>query len=139
MRVTPIRLGAAILLIAVCLAAAWVTVLSPLVSQRTDTTQVGLDYARTYLVWQSGPSLVSSRTLALRQLGGVMHTNLPPLTRHDVNVPDLIHHYGANRSVDMVVVHGVYNTLPPDEGIDVRGVVVVLVDARSDHVLLMTF
>jgi hypothetical protein len=68
-----------------------------------------------------------------------MHSSLPPPTQHDVNVPDLIHRYGANRSVDMVVVHGVFNSLPPDEGVVVRGTVVVLVDARSTRVLLMTF
>ncbi len=139
MRITHLRLEAAILLFVVCLAAAWFTVLAPLLNAPTNTAQIGLDYTRHYMVWESGPSLVSSHTLALRQLGAAMHSSLPPPTQHDVNVPDLIHRYGANRSVDMVVVHGVFNSLPPDEGVVVRGTVVVLVDARSTRVLLMTF
>lgn len=139
MRPKRIRLGAAISLIAVCLVAGWLAVVSPLLNPPADTTQIGLDYTRQYMVWQSGPSLVSSRTLALRQLSAVMRTSLPRPTQHDVNVPDLIHRYGANRLVDMVVVHGVFNTLPPDEGIVVRGTVVVLVDAQSNRVVFMTF
>ncbi|MDQ2745093.1 MAG: hypothetical protein M3Z66_22740 [Chloroflexota bacterium] len=123
----------------VCLAAAWVTVLSPLLNPRATPTQIGLDYTRHYMVWESGPSLVSTHTLALRQLSAAMRSSLPLPTQHDVNVPDLIHRYGANRSVDMVVVRGVFNSLPPDEGIVVRGTVVVLVDGRSNRVLFMTF
>jgi len=139
MRPKRIRLGAAISLIAVCLVAGWLAVLSPLLNPPADTTQIGLDYTRQHMVWASGPSLVSSQTLALRQLSRAIRTSLPQPVQHDVNVPDLIHRHGANRSVDMVIVRGVFNSLPPDEGVVVRGVVVVLVDAQSDRVLLMTF
>jgi hypothetical protein len=36
----------------------------------------------------------------------------------------------------MVVLHGTYNTLPPDEGVDLTGDVVVLVDVRTNRVVL---
>ena len=37
----------------------------------------------------------------------------------------------------MVVLQGVFNTLPPDEGVVVHGVAVVLIDAASKRPLLI--
>ena len=97
-----------------------------------------LTYAQQHMVWIKGPTVQSSRTVELRGLEPALARAVSPTLRRDVNVEELLHRYGPNRQVTLVILNGVYNTLPPDEGVTVRGAVVVLVDARTDRVLLMT-
>lgn len=100
--------------------------------------QVALAAARSQMQWYSGPSVQSTYTIPLRRLQTTLRRSVRPLTvATDVNVQDLTHRYGRDHQVVLVVLSGVYNSLPPDEGSTVRGDVVVLVDARSHHVILL--
>ena len=103
-----------------------------------QATQTGLQYSRTTMVWGKGPSVTSSQIVALSGLNtalGPMHLAV----QHHVNTADLVHRYGATRRVDLVVLHGTFNTLPPDEGVNLTSDVVVLVDMKTRHVLFMNY
>jgi hypothetical protein len=107
-------------------------------SRQLHATAVGLSYARGYMSWSYGPTVQSARIIPLKQLESALRTSVPTTVRQDVDVPGLVRHYGANRQVDLVVLSGTYNSLPPDEGVMVTGDVVELVDARTNKVLLLT-
>lgn len=107
-------------------------------SEADRAGQAGLAYARQHLVWNSGPSIKSVHLTALRDLPPLLQTSVSPTVRPDVNVPDLMQRYGPDRRVALVVLTGVYNTLAPDEGVNVRGDMVVITDARTNRVLVMT-
>ena len=107
-------------------------------SSPDGAAQAGLHYARTEMVWTEGP------VIARRQAGtrGALPALLPRLVtttlRHDVNTSDLIRRFGPGRPVEILVLSGVYNSLPPDEGVDVQGEALVLVDPRTRRVLFLT-
>lgn len=104
----------------------------------STATQVGLRYARAEMVWTEGPSVVHERTGAMGELPALLAALATTTLRQDVNTTDLIRRYGPHRKVDIIVLSGVYNSLPPDEGVDVRGEVLVLVDAQTNRVLFLT-
>jgi hypothetical protein len=99
---------------------------------------IALTYARQHMVWVRGPTLRSSHMATLRTLEPLLTSTVSSSVKDDVNVPDLVHRFGANRKVALVVLTGVYNSLPPDEGMDIQGEVIALVDVRTDRVLLLT-
>lgn len=104
---------------------------------RQRATAIGLAYARNTMVWERGPTLVRDTVVPLRRLQPALDT-ARILARRDVNVPRLIRRYGADRRVDLVIVRGKFNTLPPDEGLIVTADVVTIVDMQTGKVLLMT-
>lgn len=100
--------------------------------------QTALNYARSYMVWQAGPSLKSTQEIRMGQLSQTLARSVPASVRSGVNVGDLISRYGPNRQVDLVILSGTYNSLPPDEGVEINSDVVVLVDPRTNRVMLLT-
>jgi hypothetical protein len=132
-----VRLLAPIALI-VCAVVAWLAFSASAGSSTSAATQAGLSYARENMEWQSGPSVVQARTARVGELPGLLPKLLDTTLRRDVNMTDLVRHYGADRQVDAVVLTGVYNTLPPDEGLNIRGEVLALVDVKTNRVLFLT-
>jgi hypothetical protein len=104
-------------------------------SPQQKATQAGLDYSKNTMAWEKGPQVQTSSIVRIHSLPRALR-NLA--ARHDINVPQLIARYGGNRSVDLVVLAGNFNTLPPAEGVNIYGQVVVLVDLKTRRVLLMT-
>ncbi|HLJ67286.1 MAG TPA: hypothetical protein VKX16_07980 [Chloroflexota bacterium] len=100
-------------------------------SAPSPLAQDALAYGRHEMVWQTGPVLQSIRVIALRDLGPALSAAVPARVRQDVNVPDLIRRFGANRRVGLAILRGTFNSLPPDEGIVLTGDAVVLVDAKT--------
>jgi len=130
-------LGAAV--IVACLAAYGVfAYASPLLSGTSRAQQTGIDYAQQYFVWAHGPTVVSQQTLPLGRLPAALHTAVPPAVGQDINTDQLLQQYGPHRTVALDVLHGTYNSLPPDEGVELTGDVVVLVDVARNKVLLAT-
>lgn len=133
------RLPAALFLIALVLAAGVAVLGYEIVhsssSAQQEPTQAGLVYSRKTMLWEKGPQVQTSRTVHLHSLSRALRGLA---ARHDIDVPQLIKRYGGNRSVDLVVLAGKFNTLPPAEGVDIYGQVVVLVDVKTRRVLLMT-
>jgi hypothetical protein len=107
-------------------------------SSQSRVTTAALDYGRRYMVWSSGPTAQGTYVVPIGQLGAAVAQHVPPDVRQDVNVPDLVRRYGPRREVGLVILHGDFNSLPPDEGIISNGDVVVLVDVKSNRVLLLT-
>jgi hypothetical protein len=89
------------------------------------------------MVWTHGPGVQSVQTVPLAQLPDAMRP-LPSSVRDNVNVSDLLRRFGRRERVAVVIMTGTYNSLPPDEGVDVKGQVVALVDTRDDRVILLT-
>jgi hypothetical protein len=90
------------------------------------------------MAWSQAPSVRLTRTLQVRDLEPLLRRTVTRQVAADVNVADLERVYGADRRVVLLVLHGVFNSLPPDEGVIVNGDVVELVDPTNDHVLLLT-
>jgi hypothetical protein len=113
-------------------------------SQLHRPQQIGVNpralyYAQHQMVWMSGPTVVTSYVLPMRELPRALRLYVPRKVARDVNTADLIRRYGANLQIGMVVLRGVFNTLPPDEGVVVHGDVVVLVDVKHDRGLFLTY
>lgn len=122
----------------VCIGLAWVAYSAFFGSSGgSNATQAGLRYARAEMVWTHGPSVAHQRTGTTGMLPALLPALANTTLRKDVNTADLIRRYGPNRKIDIIVLSGVYNSLPPDEGVDVQGEVLVLVDARTNRVLFL--
>jgi len=132
------RLLVAVVAFALAISGLWFALSASATSTQDRAGQAALSYAQQRLVWNSGPSVQSVHLVVLRKLRPALAASVPPSTAQNVNLDDLIHRYGANRLVALVVLHGVYNSLPPDEGVNVNGDIVVLTDARTDRILLVT-
>jgi hypothetical protein len=104
-------------------------------SSPNPTEQAALSYARQQMVWNSGPTVQSVHVVRLGKIEPVLAANLPAHVVKDITVSDLIQRFGAHRQVAVVVLSGVFNTLPPDEGIVVHGNAVVLVDVRTQRAI----
>src|SRR5947209_17406226 len=76
-------------------------------------SDAALTYARDTTVWSSGPTAQSVRVVPLRRLEPALRAAVPAAVASDVNVSDLVRQYGPNRRVALVVLSGVYNSLPP--------------------------
>jgi len=111
--------------------------LSPSSPPLNAATQAGLVYSRDYMLWNSGPRVRSAQVLPLRLLPRALASSVSVSVRRHVNVPDLLRRYGPNRQVVLVVLYGVYNSLPPDEGVEIRGDAITLVDPKTNRVLLL--
>jgi hypothetical protein len=135
-----LRLLALLLLGVIVLAAAVVWVEN--VTAAPSAAQRAGDAARRYAIattlWDSGPTVEAVHVVPLSGLEGVLHRAVSSRVAADVNVSDLEHRVGRHRQVALVVLHGVFNTLPPDEGVTVTGDMVAIVDMRTNHVLLLT-
>lgn len=131
-------LVAAVVALAICAAILWFALSASATPTQSRFADTALRYGQQYMTWSSGPSVQSTHIVPLRGLEGALSAAVPPATRRSVNVSDLLRRYGPGRRVALVILHGVYNSLPPDEGVTVAGDVVVLVDVQSDRVLLLT-
>lgn len=105
---------------------------------RSVAAQAALRYVGTEMVWTQGPTITQERTGTMGALPRLLPTMASTSLRKDVNTADLIRRFGPNRPIDIIVLSGVYNSLPPDEGVNVRGEALVLVDPRTDRVLFLT-
>lgn len=85
------------------------------------------------MVWIKGPVLVSSRVISLRHLEKDLRAEVSATVWQDVNVRALLRQYGPSKQVGLVILSGVFNSLPPDEGVVVHADVVVLVNPRTDR------
>ncbi len=135
-----LRLLALALLGVIVLAAAavWVenVTAAPSAAQRAGAT--ARSYAARTTLWNSGPTVRKVRIVPLSSLQAALRASVSPRVAADVNVSDLEHRYGSRRQVALVVLHGVFNTLPPDEGVTVAGDMVAIVDIPTQRVLLLT-
>jgi hypothetical protein len=128
---------AALSFLVICGAVAWILLATSAPSAQDRAAQAGLAYARTQMAWTSGPTLQGSHATTLRSLRSVLAQTVPTSVQQDVNTGALIRQYGPNRRVALVIVSGVFNSLPPDEGVIVHGDAVVIVDLTTDHALLL--
>jgi hypothetical protein len=119
-------------------ASAWLLLSPAPLTDADHFTSIAMSYAVGNMVWSSGPTVQSSEIVPLARLQTALTSRVPRSVSSQVNVPDLTHQYGPSRKVALVVLHGVYNSLPPDEGVNIRGDVVLLVDVRTGRVLFMT-
>lgn len=106
--------------------------------EREAAGQAAQHYAQTTTLWSSGPTVRSVQILPVKDLRAALRTAVAPGVAADVNVDDLARRVGSNRRVALVVLNGVHNSLPPDEGVNVNGDVVAIVDLNGDRVLLLT-
>jgi hypothetical protein len=90
------------------------------------------------MVWVSGPTIQSTHLVTAEGLPSALRQFVPLPVRADVNVQDLIRRYGARHQFTLILLRGTYNSLPPDEGIDIHGDVVELVDRQGRRVVLLT-
>lgn len=135
----PRRLAVLVLALALIALGLWIAhAAAALPSERQRAAQAAISYARSTTSWQSGPTAQSVRLVTLRHLGSTLRHAVPASLADDVNLPDLIRRYGPDRQVALVVLAGVFNTLPQDEGVVINGQVVAVVDAKSNRVLLLT-
>ena len=107
-------------------------------NEHDAASQAAERYARATTVWSSGPTVRTVRLLRVRDLRAALRTAVAPRVASDVNVEDLARRVGANRRVALVVLYGVHDSLPPDEGVPVKGDVVAIVDTNGNRVLLLT-
>ncbi len=133
-----ILLLGALVVLAMCAAILWFAFSVAATSSQSRFADTALSYGQRYVIWSKGPDVQSTHIVPLHGLEGALVANVSPTVRQSVNVSDLVRRYGPNRRVALVVLHGVYNSLPPDEGVSVNGDVVVLVDVQSNRVLLLT-
>lgn len=107
---------------------------SSIVTSRTSSIgQAALGYAGQQMVWIKGPTVVSTHVIRLRDLAKRLRVEVPPAVWSDVNVRALLRQYGPTRQVGLVILSGVFNSLPPDEGVVVHADVIVLVDPRTNR------
>jgi len=133
------RLPPLILLLIVLAAGAYLlTQRSAPASADARAQQAALAYAKQYMVWQQGPT---ARTVYTGPMSGIRKPleQVPASVRSDINLPGLLRRIHPNRRVQLVILRGVYNTLAPDEGVEMAGDVVVIVDARTNKVLFTMY
>jgi hypothetical protein len=109
---------------------------APSIAQRAGNT--ARSYAARTTLWNSGPAVTAVRIVPLSRLSAALRGVVPAQLADDVNVADLQRRVGTNRQVALVVLHGVFNTLPPAEGVTVTGNMVAIVDMRTHKVLVLT-
>jgi hypothetical protein len=127
--------GVAALLI--CLPVAWFAATSLASHDQNAVTVAALRYAQGQIVWTKGPEVRSAHTVRLRELRSALHAYAPGRVGRDVNVGALIRQYGPNFRVGLVLLSGDFNSLPPDEGVTLHDVV-VLVAIRSNTAFFLT-
>lgn len=133
-----VRLAGLLALLAIAAAVLVISLSSPTSSDQSSASDAALSYAQQYMVWSHGPTVQSAHIVPLRRLDQAITSYVPAVVRKDINVGDLMQQYGPNKQVALVVLAGTFNSLPPDEGVTINGGVVVIVDVKSDRVLLLT-
>src|SRR5690349_943787 len=115
-RAHPLIFASTLLLVAVLavLAMLWGLGVVGGAAQQSRAGEAALAYARARTVWYSGPTVQSVRTVPLNRLESALRASVPAHIQQDVNVPDLVRRYSPHRQVALVVLNGVYNSLPPD-------------------------
>lgn len=135
-----LRLSALALLGVIVIAAAVIwyqnATAAPSAAQRAGN--IARSYAARTTLWNSGPTVTEVRVVPLTRLATTLRRTVTTQIADDVNVADLQRRVGTNRQVALVVLHGVFNTLPPAEGVTVTGNMVAIVDMRTRKVLLLT-
>jgi hypothetical protein len=116
----------------------WLSVSAFGTSRQDQVVQQGLAYAERQMVWSSGPSVQSTHSILTDYLTAALQRYVPLPVRADVNAQDFIRRHGLHRRYLLIVLYGTYNSLPPDEGVEVHGDVVELVDPKSRRVVLLT-
>ncbi|HEX6506164.1 MAG TPA: hypothetical protein VF221_00880, partial [Chloroflexota bacterium] len=134
-RILRVMVPAAII---ICLAAGWLVYSASAGSSTSSATRAGIAYAQDTMEWTSGPTLTHARVARVRDLPAVLPQITGAALRQDVNTADLQRRYGPDRQVDLVVLSGVFNTLAPDEGVNVHGEVLAVVDVKTNRVLFLT-
>lgn len=139
-RRSPRLAWAVILLSVVVVAAVAVVLITTFIGGGSSDTpgQIALRDARTQLVWNRGPFLKGTYPTTMADLQRTLDRYLPAHVAQDVDVAELRKTYGPTRRIDVVALTGVFNTLPPDEGVTAPGTVVALVDPLRKHVILVT-
>jgi hypothetical protein len=97
-----------------------------------------LQYAKQYMTWSQGPKVSSTHVVPLGGLSVALRRYVPAPLRDDVNAGQLSRTYGLKTKVSLIVLSGTFYSLPPDEGVNVNGDVVAIVDVRTNRVLLVT-
>lgn len=115
----------------------WVGLSASSPSEESRVDAAALSYARGNTVWTKGPAVRATRIVRLKDLNAALAATTPGSVRPHIAVSDLIRQYGPEREVGLVVLTGTYYTLPPDEGVNLNGNVVVLVDVKTNKVLLL--
>ena len=133
-----IRLLVPLLILLLGAGLAWFVVSASATSSQNRAGAAAMSYARTTMVWSSGPGVHSVQVVPLRNLAATLRASAPSALQQDVNVADLIRRVGPDRRVALVLLSGTYNTLPPDEGVIVNGEVAAIVDLKTNRVLLLT-
>ncbi len=88
------------------------------------------------MIWLHGPTLQSSKIVPIAQITAVLART--PSLRHNINTSDLQRRFGPAHRLAVVILNGTYNSLPPDEGVNLTANVVVLLDVPDNRVLLLT-
>lgn len=128
----------ALVLIATGLVLAWVSLAAAPATAGSRALQAGESYGRQEVVWSQGPSIQTRRVVPVSGLAAALASAVPPTTRQSVDTVSLERRYGPQRQIAMIVLRGTYNSLPPDEGVNISGDVVVLVDVTTKRILLLT-
>lgn len=134
------RLIALALLGAIVLGAAavWVVGVTAAPSPSQRAGEIARSYATRTTIWNRGPTVRKVIITGVRDLPAALRRTVSSRVADDVDVPDLERRVGAHRQVALVVLHGIFNTLPPDEGIVVNSDMVAVVDMSTKRVLLLT-
>ena len=94
--------------------------------------QIGQSYAKQTMVWNKGPVLQGTYPIRMGDLARALRAHVPASVDNRVPIQALIKQYGVKPRIDLVVLTGVFNTLPPDEGVTEPGTAIVLVDAVTE-------
>ncbi len=137
------RLRGPLILLAVCAVLGCILLVALAYSASAGTsesapTRAGLIYANNVMVWIHQPVIVHTRNAELGALPSILPSLTNTALRQNVNTADLIRRFGAHRRVQVLVLSGMYNSLPPDEGVNIQGEVIVLTDLKTDKVLFLT-
>lgn len=100
-----------------------------------------LRYANGQIVWNNTPSVQSTQVVPLDRLSATLRRAVrPTVAAHiDPGIPGLIQQFGRTHKVALVVLTGSYNTLPPDEGVNTNGQIVVLVDTIDTRGIYLNY
>lgn len=100
--------------------------------------QIALAYTRSNLHWIRGPYVQATYPTTVGRLQQTLYRHVPIRVVQDVNVRQLVRKYGSKPKVDLVVLTGVFNSLPPNVGVTGPGTVVALVDPVRRRVFFVT-
>lgn len=106
-------------------------------TERSRVDAAALSYSRQQMVWLQGPTIRSTQFLRLGRLSAALARSVPRTVANNINVPELEQTYGRKRMIALVILTGVYNSLPPDEGVNLHGDAAVILDSHTNRLLLL--